>query len=118
MQVYALRIFVQDLPAALAFYRDVMGLPVLWEQEGTAFGLDAGISLIVETVPNDAPEEDRALVGRFIGCSFKVDDIQDSYERLRAAGASFHGAPAQQAWGGTLAHFDDPSGNVLTLVSV
>ncbi|MEM8647679.1 MAG: VOC family protein [Pseudomonadota bacterium] len=118
MQVYALRIFVQDLPAALAFYHDVLELPVIWQKEESAFGLNAGISLIVETVPDDAPEEDRALVGRFVGCSFEVQDIHASYDRLCAAGVSFHGAPAQQAWGGTLAHFDDPSGNVLTLVSV
>ncbi|MEM8689782.1 MAG: VOC family protein [Pseudomonadota bacterium] len=118
MQVYALRIFVQDLPAALAFYRDVLELPVIWHQEDSAFGLQTGISLIVETVPDDAPEEDRALVGRFVGCSFEVEDIHASYERLRAAGVSFHDAPVRQTWGGTLAHFDDPSGNVLTLVSV
>lgn len=117
MQVYALRIFVQDLPAARSFYADLLDLPVLWDQEGSAFGLDAGISVIVEAVSDDEPEEDRALVGRFVGCSFQVDDIQGTYERLCAAGVRFHGAPTEQTWGGTLAHFDDPSGNVLTLVS-
>ena len=118
MQVYALRIFVQDLPAARTFYTDLLGLPVVWDREGAAFGLDAGISLIVEAVSENDPEEDRALAGRFVGCSFQVDDIQGTYERLRAAGVRFHGAPTEQAWGGTLAHFDDPGGNVLTLVSV
>ena len=118
MKLYALRIFVDDLAAARAFYRDALGLPVMWDHEDTAFGLDTGTSLIIEVVPQDAPAEDRAMVGRFVGCSLQVKDIAAEYERLSAAGVRFHGPPAKQYWGGTLAHFDDPAGNTLTLFGV
>ncbi|NNF79184.1 MAG: hypothetical protein HKN05_14245 [Rhizobiales bacterium] len=117
MQFAALCIFVDDIAAARTFYHDGLGLPLVRKHEDNAFGPDAGASLVVETVPQDAPAEDRAMVGRFIGCSLKVDDMDGEYERLQADGVRFHGAPAKQYWGGTLAHFDDPSGNVLTLVS-
>lgn len=61
-------------------------------------------------------ELDRALVGRFTGISFAVDDINDSYESLRSAGLAFSGEPERQAWGGRLATIVDPSGNELQLV--
>ena len=117
MKLYALRIFVDDLAAARTFYRDVLGLGILWDHEDTAFGLDTGTSLIIEAVPADAPAEDRAMVGRFVGCSLQVADMDAEYARLTSAGVRFHGPPAKQYWGGTLAHFNDPAGNTLTLFS-
>ncbi len=111
----ALRIFVDDLAGARDFYEDTLGLPLVWTAEG-ALGFDVGVSLIVESVPADADDDDRALVGRFVGCSFAVDDIDAHYTELAGRGVTFHGPPAHQQWGGHLAHFDDPAGNVLTLV--
>ena len=64
--------------------------------------------------PEDA--EAAALVGRFVGASIEVDDIQDIYARLVDAGVEFTAAPEVQPWGGTLAHFLDPDGNVVTLL--
>ncbi len=116
MKLYALRIFVDDLAPARHFYRDILGLPIQWDHETSAFGVDAGVSLIIETVAKDAPADDRELVGRFVGCSLLVDDIDAEFARLKAAGVSFAGPPKKQYWGGTLAHFTDPSGNTLTLV--
>lgn len=116
MKLYALRIFVDDLANARGFYRDTLGLPIVWDHEASAFGVDAGVSLIIETVAKDAPADDRAMVGRFVGCSLQVDDIDAECARLETAGVSFAGPPKEQYWGGKLAHFKDPSGNVLTLV--
>ena len=116
MQLYGIRIFVDDLAAARPFYADILGLPIIWEFEGTAIGYDAGAQIIVEGVPLDAEAEDRILVGRFVGCSLKTVDIEATYSDLTAKGVEFTGPPDKQAWGGTLAHFKDPSGNVLTLL--
>ncbi|MEM7427426.1 MAG: VOC family protein [Pseudomonadota bacterium] len=116
MKLYGIRIFVDDLDQAKLFYRDTLGLPVVWEMEGTAIGFDAGAQLIVEPVAPDAGPEDRALVGRFVGCSLQVDDIEETYRALSATGVLFDSLPEKQFWGGTLAHFRDPSGNVLTLL--
>jgi len=46
----------------------------------------------------------------------QVDDIQSTYEVLRAKGLPFLGPPEKLSWGGTLAHFKDPAGNTLTLL--
>lgn len=112
------RVFVGDLFAAHGFYAHALGLPL------HAGGPDAGFcvyaagpcQLVVESVPPDAPPEDRALVGRFTGLSFTVDDIRAAYDRLRQQGITFTGAPEPQAWGGTLATLLDPAGNALQLV--
>lgn len=118
MKLSAVRVFVDDLDTARRFYRDVLDLTIKWEFENSAIGLDAGVDLIVETVERDAPAEDRVLVGRFVGCSFMVDDIQATYERLSAKGVRFTSLPERQPWGGILAHFEDGDGNILTLVHI
>lgn len=115
MRLYGLRIFVDDLDAALEFYRDRLGLPVKWDMsDHGAVGFDLGADLIVEQ--EDPQGEDGNLVGRFVGVSIAVDDIEQTYKSLSVAGVAFEGPPAQQPWGGVLAHFRDPSGNVLTLL--
>jgi len=55
-------------------------------------------------------------VGRFVGVTLMVDDIAETYARLTSRGVEFTGRPEKQHWGGTLAHFKDLDGNVLTLM--
>ena len=116
MKLYGVRIFVDDFAAARAFYIDTLGLPVTWEMaEHGAMGVGVGgAELIVEAVPADS--EDRGLVGRFVGVSLQVDDIAATYADLAARGVPFDGPPDKQFWGGSLAHFRDPAGNILTLL--
>ena len=64
--------------------------------------------------PGDADGE--ALVGRFVGVSLRVDDIDATYQSLLAKGVPFAAPPEKQGWGGSLAHFRDPDGNELTLL--
>ncbi len=60
--------------------------------------------------------DDAHLVGRFVGASIEVDDIDKAYLELAGRGVAFEGPPEKQFWGGTLAHFKDRAGNILTLV--
>ncbi|MDZ7654110.1 MAG: VOC family protein [Burkholderiaceae bacterium] len=118
MKLAALRLFVRDLVAARDFYAAQLGLPL--QHDGSAdgfcvFDLD-GIDLVVEAVPADAPAEEQALVGRFTGLSFAVEDIAATHARLVAVGVPFGGPPQLQFWGGTLATLSDPAGNQLQLV--
>ncbi len=114
MDLYGVRIFVDDLEGALAFYGETLGLAVAWDA-GDAVGFQAGPGvLIVEHARRDGP--DGALVGRFVGVSLQVADIHAKHRALAERGVVFEGPPAQQGWGGWLAHFRDPAGNVLTLL--
>ena len=116
MELYGVRVFVDDFRAARAFYVDTLGLSVAWDMsEHGAIGLEVGgPHLIVEGIDRD--EDDGELVGRFVGLSLKVDDIHDTHASLSAKGVRFDGPPEKQFWGGWLAHFEDPAGNTLTLL--
>ncbi|MDD9927285.1 MAG: VOC family protein [Rhodospirillaceae bacterium] len=48
--------------------------------------------------------------------SLRVEDLAKSYRDLVAQGVRFTAPPETQPWGGSLAHFEDPDGNVLTLL--
>ncbi|MGF6345763.1 VOC family protein [Variovorax sp. W2I14] len=118
MQLHTARIFVRDLAGASRFYEEVLGLQLKADGREQGFCVfDAGpMSLVVERVEDDAPEEDRVLVGRFTGLSFDVEDIQSKYKELSSLGVDFSGLPERQQWGGVLATLRDPAGNELQLV--
>ncbi|MEN3950938.1 VOC family protein [Iodidimonas sp. SYSU 1G8] len=117
MKVYGIQILVDDYAAARAFYVDTLGLELAWEMaEVGAFGV---VVEPVQFIVTTAGEE--ALLGgtpgRFVGVSIAVEDMDAVYGDLTARGVPFNGPPEPQPWGGTLAYFRDPSGNVLTLMA-
>lgn len=116
MKLYAQRVFVDDLAAAKHFYGELLGLTALWEW-GPAIGYDVGgpTLIVEEESADDGDPSEPSAVGRFIGCSLQVDDIAATHARLAARGVPFLAPPEAMPWGGTLAHFRDPAGNVLTL---
>lgn len=115
-KLYAVRVFVTDWERALRFYTETLGIPVAfrsdelgWAQLATGEGQLA----LERTAPDDDEAQD--LVGRFVGVSLEVADIDATYQTLVGRGVSFLGPPAQQPWGGVLAHLRDPDENVVTL---
>jgi len=111
----AARVFVTDVERATRFYRDALGLTAQFSGPDTAM-FDTGPTklLIEEVAPEDA--ESQQLVGRFTGLSFTVTDIGASVSGLASRGIGMESGPDKQDWGGILAHFRDPDGNVLTIV--
>ena len=65
---------------------------------------------------NEDDAQAQSFVGRFVGISLQVDDIDVIYQELTEKGVEFEGPPAKQPWGGVLAHFKDPDGNTITLL--
>lgn len=116
MRLYGIRVFVGDFDRARRFYGETLELKENWAMpEAGAVGYDLeSAELIVEQQDPDGDDAD--LVGRFVGVSIKVEDIDATYTRLMQRGVAFQGPPVKQFWGGTLAHFKDPAGNVLTLL--
>lgn len=106
---------VRDLPAAVAFYRDTLGLALLFEVPNMAF-FDAGnVRLML-----GRPESDAAPVANSI-LYYQVPDIQAAHALLVARGVTFLGAPHHVAklpdhdlW---MAFLRDPEGNTLGLMS-
>lgn len=104
---------VTDLPRATAFYRDVAGLNLLFEVPNMAF-FDCGGVRVLVGIGEVAPRNAGASV------YFHTADIKAEVERLRGAGVTMDDAamiaqlPDRDVW---LAHFYDPDGNLLSLMS-
>lgn len=124
MRVTLSSIIVEDQQRALAFYRDVLGF-VVKENMPLGQGDLAWITLTspqapegarISLEPNGFPfvaEYQRALKANNVPLTaFAVDDVQEEYERLTAAGVAFRATPsAGDAAMPAMATFDDTCGN-------
>jgi catechol 2,3-dioxygenase-like lactoylglutathione lyase family enzyme len=111
------RVFVTDWARAVRFYTETVGIPAVVRHDAAGWAqLDTGPGQLALERVDPGDDEGRALVGRFVGVSLAVPDVELAYRRLRDRGVEFPGPPEKQSWGGVLAHFRDPDGNVITLV--
>jgi catechol 2,3-dioxygenase-like lactoylglutathione lyase family enzyme len=106
---------VRDLPAATAFYRDVLGMRFLMEIPSAAFFDCGGIRLMV-TKPEEVEFDHPASI-----IYYRVDDIRQTYALLLERGVEFvkephllARMPDHELW---MAFFRDVSGNMLALMS-
>jgi methylmalonyl-CoA/ethylmalonyl-CoA epimerase len=76
-----------DVPGAVAWYRDVLGLPLMFETNGMAFFAMGDVRLMM-TKP-EQPEHDHPASVLY----FKVPDIEAAYTALGARGAVFEDQP-------------------------
>jgi catechol 2,3-dioxygenase-like lactoylglutathione lyase family enzyme len=118
MNISAVRLWVTDINAAKTFYRDTLQLALTndWSEHGACVFTAGSITLVVEAADAQTSADEGGLVGRLTGISFAVADIHAEVARLKARGVRFDHEPEQQYWGGWLAWFKDPTGNVLELV--
>jgi len=116
-ELHSVRIFVYDWDRCVDFYRDQIGLKLVFadSESGWAHFEVGPVHIGIERCVLGEPEAD-ALVGRFVGISLAVSDIQHTYKELSSAGVQFSSPPTKQTWGGVLAHFKDPDGNIVTLL--
>jgi uncharacterized glyoxalase superfamily protein PhnB len=103
----------------MRFYADFLGIEVVRRQDRDGFAEfrfpAGGPNLLVEQV-DKTDVEAHALVEQFVGMSVTARDVRQAYEQLSARGVRFEAAPSRQSWGGMLAHFYDPDGNMWSLV--
>ena len=118
MELNTARVFVRDIESAEQFYSGKLGLAI--KADGSQYGycvFKAGSTdLVVETVADEAPEEERVMVGRFTGLSFSVQDVEAKHRELAASGVPITGVPAEQQRGGILETLQEPAGYELQIV--
>lgn len=110
-----MRVFTRDVGLARKFYVRGLGLEERAYGPGYAVFATGGADLILEQV-DEEDDETEGLVGRVVGFSFTVDDIDDAVAVLKSKGVTILSGPEHQPWGGILAFVEDPDRNVLTLV--
>ncbi|MCI0450842.1 MAG: VOC family protein, partial [Candidatus Latescibacteria bacterium] len=70
---------VRDVPRAIAFYRDTLGVPFLFEAPGMAFFQAGDVRLMLGLPENESQRFSSILY-------FKVDDINGAYADLKERG--------------------------------
>ena len=105
-----------DLPRAVAFYRDVLGLTFLFQAPpGLAFFQCGSVQLMLSGA--ESPEFDHAASVLY----FTVADIDAAHRTLAGRGVAFRDQPHQihQTGGKALwmTFFNDSEGNVFALMS-
>lgn len=112
-------VYVSDMERGVRFYRDTLGLRL--ESRDDAFGyasFDAGPVRMGMLALESGAENFEKLVGVHTGIAFTVPEIDPVFETLRERGVAFPMEPADQPWGGRLALFADPDGNIFYLDQV
>jgi catechol 2,3-dioxygenase-like lactoylglutathione lyase family enzyme len=106
---------VHDLDRATAFYRDVLGLPLLFTISRMAFFDCGGVRLMLAHA--EKPEFDHPSSALYL----TVPDIAAAHRQMLASGASFEGEPhviakmpTYDLW---MAFFRDSEQNLLALMS-
>ena len=115
-QIGQIAMVVRDLDRAVAFYRDVLGMQLLFQAPPKLAFFDCGGVRLMLDVPEE-PEFDHP--GSIL--YYKVDDIHDAWATLRERGVEFRDEPHlvarmpdHELW---MTFFRDPEGNTLALMS-
>jgi lactoylglutathione lyase len=123
--VHELRLVVttDDYDAAVAFYRDTLGMPVsaeyLSEEQGRVVILDAGAATLeIGDVPHgeyvDQVEVGRRVAGH-LRVALRVDDAATATSAAAAAGAEVVAAPMVTPWRSLNARLEAPGELQVTL---
>jgi catechol 2,3-dioxygenase-like lactoylglutathione lyase family enzyme len=120
-------ISVHDPEVALGFYRDALGLEVRNDVKAGEFrwvtvgapGQDLDIVLSQPHGGRSQAEGDALLSlvtqGSLQAAIFRSDDLDATFEKLRASGAEVLQEPTAQPWGVRDCAFRDPSGNLIRI---
>jgi catechol 2,3-dioxygenase-like lactoylglutathione lyase family enzyme len=129
MDLTLARCFVQvhDPDLALAFYRDALGLELRndvaredfrWITVGAAS--QPGVEIVLTNYVNGSPADGDVLAtllakGALNGVHFHSDDLDATFEKVRASGAEIVQEPAEQPWGVRDCAVRDPAGNLIRI---
>jgi catechol 2,3-dioxygenase-like lactoylglutathione lyase family enzyme len=120
-------VLVDDPDLALGFYRDAVGLEVRddvghdgfrWITVGASAQPDVAIVLTNYLCGSPADADALAALlakGALTGVHFRTDDLDATFETLRAAGAEIVQEPSEQPWGTRDCAVRDPSGNLVRI---
>lgn len=105
----------ERFPQMRAFYANVMGLPIRSDREGFV-NFEWGTLRL--TVAVHADLTGGALDPKRIMVNFEVSDIHEAHRHLIDASVPCLRPPEQEEWGGWVATFTDPDGNIVQLLEL
>ena len=115
--LYAVTLFVEDLPAARRFYQEVFGLALVFEDDNSAvfkFG-ETLVNLLKISEADEliAPAKvaSQEAGSRFV-FTLAVEDVDAMCTQLTARGVRLLNGPMDRPWGIRTASFKDPGGYI------
>jgi catechol 2,3-dioxygenase-like lactoylglutathione lyase family enzyme len=120
-------VLVHDPDRALAFYRDTLGLELRSDVARDGFrwvtvgaSSQPGVAIVLTNHLNGSPADVDALAalvakGALNGVHFHTDDLDATFEKVRASEAEIVQEPAEQPWGARDVAVRDPSGNLVRI---
>jgi lactoylglutathione lyase len=108
-QVGYVILYVSDLAASIAFYRDVVGLPFKFAEAGYAeFGTQGTRFALYERRRAEWLTGHEVAPGPAAEVVFMVPDADAQARRLAALGTPILSGPADRPWGHRTVHVADP----------
>jgi catechol 2,3-dioxygenase-like lactoylglutathione lyase family enzyme len=120
-------VLVHDPDLAVGFYRDTLGLELRNDVAREQFrwitvGAPAQpeLAIVLTNYLNGSPADVDALAGLVAkgavnGVWFHTDDLDATFEKVRASGAEIVQEPTDQPWGSRDCAVRDPSGNLVRI---
>jgi catechol 2,3-dioxygenase-like lactoylglutathione lyase family enzyme len=116
-RIDVVNLFAEDLAATKAFYQEVLGLTMMFDDETTAvFKLEnmmiclTDVSAVPELIAPAAVARSEGG-SRFMLAMF-VDDVDAVCSELGQRGVVLLNGPADRPWGVRTANFTDPAGHI------
>ena len=110
-------LFVDDLDRSKTFYREVFGLPLIFEDENSAVFrfANTGINLLRSEAADDLIRPGavaRQDAGARLVFTIDVDDVDEVCAELAEHGVELLNGPVNRPWGRRTASFTDPGGHI------
>jgi catechol 2,3-dioxygenase-like lactoylglutathione lyase family enzyme len=120
-------VLIHDPELAIGFYRDALGLELRndvarddfrWITVGSPS--QPGVSIVLTNYLAGSPADIDALQGLLAkgalnGVHFQTDDLDATFEQVRASGVEIVQEPTEQPWGTRDFAVRDPSGNMVRI---
>jgi uncharacterized glyoxalase superfamily protein PhnB len=119
MKFTGICLVTQNVPALVAFYKQVLGVDADGDETHAELRIPgAGIAIFSTTGMEEmAPASMRAAGSGNITLMFEVADVDAEYARLKALGVEVVKPPETYPWGARAAWFRDPDGSIIDFYS-
>jgi catechol 2,3-dioxygenase-like lactoylglutathione lyase family enzyme len=115
--IAAITLFVEDLEKSKAFYQDVFGIPIAFEDGNSAvFRFDETLVNLLRASEAPGLIAPAPVAAPAAGVRFQftlgVEDVDLTCEKLRQRGVELLNGPMDRPWGIRTASFRDPGGHI------